>query len=49
MQREIHYVPVLFSIINVFLINIGVIYLFIGSIGAMAIAWGNLFPPLLIS
>ena len=35
------YVPVLFSIINVFLINIAVIYLFIDSLGAMAIAWGT--------
>lgn len=35
------YVPVLFSIINVFLINIAVIYLFIDSLGAVAIAWGT--------
>lgn len=34
--------PVVFSIINVFAINICVIYLFIDSIGAMAIAWGTL-------
>lgn len=34
--------PVVFSIINVFVINIGVIYLFIESLGAMAIAWGTL-------
>ena len=33
--------PVVFSIINVFVINISVIYLFIDSIGAMAIAWGT--------
>jgi len=35
------FVPVIFSIINVFLINISVIYLFIDSHGAMAIAWGT--------
>lgn len=34
--------PVIFSIINVFVINIIIIYFFIDSIGAMAIAWGTL-------
>ncbi|MEK5214770.1 murein biosynthesis integral membrane protein MurJ [Psychrobacillus sp. FSL H8-0487] len=34
--------PVIFSIINVFVINIIIIYFLIDSIGAMAIAWGTL-------
>lgn len=35
------YTPVLFSIINVFVINIAVIYIWIDSVGVMAIVWGT--------
>ncbi len=36
------YVPVIFSLINVFLINIGFTYFFLDSLGVQAIAWGTL-------
>lgn len=38
--------PVVFSIVNVFIINIGIMYMFTGEYGATAIAWATLISSL---